>query len=115
MITRARALKIRKLAMGAAADMDDVSASALPEMFPRLKQDGSLVPVGSRINWNGVLRKAAVDLWDREENSPDNAPNLWEEIYYTDGYRVIPEVISAAAMFAKGEKGIWKGSVYESV
>ena len=115
MITRAKALQIRALAMSSATDMDDVSASSLPEMFPRLTQDGSLVPAGTRINWNGILRKAASDLWDTAENNPDNAPTLWEEIYYTDGYRVIPEAISAAAMFAKGEKGIWKGSVYESV
>ena len=115
MITRAKALQIRSLAMESAAEMDDVSASALPELFPRLTQDGSLVPAGTRINWNGILRKAAVDLWDTEENNPDNAPTLWEEIYYTDGYRVIPEVITVTTMFSKGEKGLWKGSVYESL
>ena len=115
MITRAKAMQIRSLAMESAADMDDVSASSLPEMFPRLTQDGSLVPAGTRINWNGILRKAAVDLWDTEENNPDNAPTLWEEIYYTDGYRVIPEVITVTTMFSKGEKGLWKGSVYESL
>lgn len=115
MITRAKALQIRALAMSSATDMDDVSASSLPEMFPRLTQDGSLVPAGTRINWNGILRKAAVDLWDTEENNPDNAPTLWEEIYYTDGYRVIPEVITVTTMFSKGEKGLWKGSVYESL
>ena len=115
MITRAKAMQIRSLAMESAADMDDVSASSLPEMFPKLTQDGSLVPAGTRINWNGILRKAAVDLWDTEENNPDNAPTLWEEIYYTDGYRVIPEVITVTTMFSKGEKGLWKGSVYESL
>lgn len=115
MITRAKALKIRSLAMDSAVEMTDPEASTLPEMFPQLKQDGSLVSAGTRINWNGILRKAAVDLWDTEENNPDNAPTLWEEIYYTDGYRVIPDVITVTTMFAKGEKGIWKGSVYESL
>ena len=61
------------------------------------------------------MRKAAADLWDTEENNPDNAPGLWEEIYYIDGCRVIPETVSAAAAFAKGERGIWKGSVYASL
>lgn len=114
MITRRKALKIRALAMTSASDMDDVDASKLPEMFPSLKQDGSLVSYGTRINWNGRLKKAAVDLWDTVENNPDNAPALWEDINYVNGYRVIPEVITAAQAFSKGEFGWWKDAVYES-
>lgn len=112
---RSKAMKIRSLAMDSAVEMDDVSASSLPEMFPRLKQDGSLVKAGTRINWNGQLKKAATDLWDTEENNPDNAPALWEDINYVNGIRVIPEVITVTTAFAKGEKGVWKGAVYESL
>lgn len=115
MISRAKALKIRALAMESAADMTDANASTLPEMFPRLKQDGSLVSAGTRINWNGQLKKAAVDLWDTAENNPDNAPDLWEDINYVNGYRVIPETITVATAFAKGELGWWKDAVYESL
>lgn len=115
MITKAKALKIRALAMDSAAVMDDISASSIPEMFPKLKEDGVLVPVGTRINWNGKLKKAAVDLWDTEENNPDNAPELWEDLNYINGYRVIPEVVTVALAFAKGEKGWWKGVVWESL
>ena len=115
MITKAKALKIRSLAMESAVAMDDVNASTVPEMFPKLKQDGSLVSAGTRINWNGQLKKAAADLWDTEENNPDNAPALWEDINYVGGYRVIPEVITAALAFSKGERGAWKGVVYESM
>lgn len=114
MITRAKALKIRSLAMDSAIEMDDVNASSIPEMFPKLKQDGSLVAYGTRINWNGQLKKAAVDLWDTAENNPENAPTLWEDINYVNGYRVIPEVITAALSFSKGEKGVWKDAVWES-
>lgn len=114
-ITRAKALKIRALAMGAAADMDDAGASALPELFPQLKQDGTLISAGTRINWNGRLLRAAADLWDNPENDPDNAPALWEEIQYRNGYRVIPETITAGLAFAKGETGWWKDSAYESL
>lgn len=114
MITKAKALKIRSLAMESAVAMDDVNASTVPEMFPKLKQDGSLVSAGTRINWNGQLKKAAADLWDTAENNPDNAPALWEDINYVNGYRVIPEVITAALAFSKGERGVWKGVVYES-
>ncbi len=115
MITRAKALKIRSLAMDSAIEMDDVNASSLPEMFPKLKQDGSLVKVGTRINWNGQLKKAAADLWDTAENNPDNAPALWEDINYVNGYRVIPEVITVTTAFSKGEKGVWKDAVWESI
>ena len=114
MITREKALKIRSLAMKSAEQMDDISATTVPEMFPKLKVDGSLVPAGTRINWNGQLKKAAADLWDTAENNPDNAPALWEDINYVNGYRVIPEVITAALAFSKGERGVWKGVVYES-
>lgn len=109
------ALKIRSLAMESAKEMDDVTASEMPELFPRLKGNGRLVKAGTRICWNGKLMKAAADLWDREENNPDNAPALWENLNYVDGIREIPEVITAGQAFSKGEKGIWKGVVYESL
>lgn len=114
MITKAKALKIRSLAMESAVAMDDISASTIPEMFPKMKGDGSLVFAGTRINWNGQLKKAAADLWDTTENNPDNAPALWEDINYVNGYRVIPEVITVALAFSNGERGVWKGVVYES-
>lgn len=114
MISRKKAMKIRSLAMDSAMEMDDVNASSLPEMFPKLKGDGSLVKAGTRINWKGQLKKAASDLWDTFDNNPDNAPALWEDINYTNGYRTIPETISAALAFSKGEKGWWKGAVWES-
>jgi hypothetical protein len=115
MMTRAKALKIRALAMDSAVEMDDVGASNVPEMFPKLKGDGSLVTAGTRINWNGQLKKAAVDLWDTPENDPDHAPTLWEDINYTNGCRTIPEVITVTTVFAKGERGWWRGAVYESL
>lgn len=87
--------------------VDDKTASIAPELFPRLKENGELVRAGTRINWNGVLKKAAVDLWDRPENNPDNAPNLWADLPYKDGYRIIPEVITVTAVFSNGEIGWW--------
>lgn len=115
MISRSKAMQIRSLVMNSAAQMDDANASTLPEMFPALKHDGSLVAAGTRINWNGQLKKASVDLWDTAENSPDNAPTLWEDINYTNGYRTIPEAITANLAFSKGEKGWWKDVVCESL
>ncbi len=93
----------------------DVTASTLPTAFPILKGDGSLVEAGTRINWNGILKRAAADLWDRAENAPDKAPSLWEDIVYKDGIRIIPDVITVGTAFQKDELGWWGEDLYRSV
>lgn len=113
-MTRAEALKLRAIVEQAAASLDDKTASEAPTLFPRLKQDGSLVRAGTRICHNGEIKKAAVDLWDTADNSPDNAATLWETLDYKDGYRIIPETITVTTAFAKGERGWWNGKLYES-
>lgn len=113
-MTRAEALKLRAIVERAAASLDDKTASEAPTLFPRLKQDGSLVRAGTRICYNGEIKKAAVDLWDTADNSPDNATALWETLDYKDGYRIIPETITVTGAFAKGERGWWNGVLYES-
>lgn len=113
-MTRAEALKLRAIVEQAATSLDDKTASEAPALFPRLKQDGSLIRAGTRICHNGEIKKAAVDLWDTADNSPDNAVALWETLDYKDGYRIIPETITVTGAFAKGERGWWKGKLYES-
>ena len=95
-------------------DIPDATASRMADYFPTLACDGNLIKAGTRINWNGSLKKAAVDLWDTETNTPDAAPTLWTDIAYKDGIRIIPETISAADAFAKGELGWWQEHVYRS-
>lgn len=94
--------------------VDDKTASIAPELFPGLKQDGSLIKVGTRIKWNGTLKRAAVDLWDTMENDPDNAPALWEDIQYRLAYRIIPETITVGLAFSEGECGWWGDVLYKS-
>lgn len=108
------ALKLRPIIEQAAVSLDDKTASTASTLFPRLKQDGSLVKYGTRINWNGELKRAAVDLWDTIENDPDHASTLWEDIDYKDGYRIIPETITAGTAFAFNECGWWNGVLYRS-
>lgn len=95
--------------------VDDKQASEGVALFPKLQKDGALINAGTRINWNGVLKRTAVDLWDTEENTPDNAPALWEDIAYKLGYRIIPETITATLAFAKDECGWWKDVLYRSL
>ena len=109
---RAEALRLRAIVEQAASSLDDKTASTAGMLFPKLKQDGSLVKSGTRINWNGTLKRAAVDLWDTEANNPGNAPTLWEDIAYRDGYRVIPQTITAGTAFALDECGWWGDTLY---
>jgi hypothetical protein len=74
-----------------------------------------LISAGTRINWNGTIKKASVDLWDTAENSPENAPSLWQDIEYKDGYRIIPDTLTVTTAFAKGECGWWNGVLYRSL
>ena len=92
----------------------DKEASDSPDLFPTLQQDGKLIKAGTRINWNGWLKQATVDIWDTEENDPDHAPTLWVKINYKDGVRVIPDPITAAEVFGMDELGWWDGSIYKS-
>lgn len=101
----------------ALAYLPDQDASRFIEHTPTLKGDGALVKAGTRINWDGALKRAAVDLWDREDQNPDNAPTLWEDIAYHGGYRIIPEVITATLAFSKDEIGYWPpdGLFYKAI
>lgn len=109
------ARKLRPLIEQASASLPDKEASESADLFPRLKEDSSLVKSGTRINWKGTIKRAAVDLWDTAQNNPDNAPSLWEDIDYREGYRVIPSVITVGTAFEKDECGWWKDTLYKSL
>lgn len=109
------ALKLRSIVEQAAASLDDKTASEGASLFPHLKGDGSLVRAGTRINWNGTIKRAAVDLYDTAETTPDAAKVLWEDIEYRGGYRIIPDSISVGKAFYKGECGWWRDDLYESI
>lgn len=109
-----QARKLRPIIEKAMAETDDLTASVAVELSPVMKYDGRLIKSGTRINYGGVLKRAAVDLWDTEANNPDNAPALWEDVAYRDGFRIIPETITATAAFALGERGWWQDKLYES-
>lgn len=113
-MTREKAARLHSVIVAGRQMVDDKTASIAPELFGRLNGDGSLVKAGTRINWNGTLKKAAVDLWDTAENNPDNAPTLWADLLYRGGHRIIPKDITVTLAFSKGETG-WEGdTLYRS-
>lgn len=112
---RNEAIRLRALIEQAAESLPDKEASEGAMLFPKLKHDGSLIKTGTRINWNGVVKRAAADLWDTVDNNPDNAPTLWSDIEYKGGYRVAPDAFTSTNAASKGEK-LWFGDVlYESL
>ena len=114
-MTRSEAQKLIADIVKLRESATDAQASSAVSVYPTLKQDGSLIKSGTRINYNGTIIRAAVDLYDTETNSPENAPVLWETLNYKDGYRIIPEVITVGTAFSKGELGWWNDELYKSL
>lgn len=110
-----KARMLRKNILVSSASLEDKIASETPELFGRLNENGELIKVGTRINWNGVLKRASVNLYDTKENNPDNAPTLWEDIEYKEGYRIIPNTITVGTAFSKDELGWWNDTLYISL
>ena len=108
------ALHLRGVIEQSAQSLDDATASTAASLFPKLKADGTLMEAGTRINWNGTIKRAAANLWDTAENDPDHAPALWEDIQYRAGCRIIPAVITVTTAFAEGECGWWGDVLYRS-
>lgn len=111
---RSEAQRLRSIVEKAAVSLDDATASIAPTLFPAMKYDGELIKVGTRINWNGVIKRASVDIWDNAQSNPDNAPTLWVDLDYREGYRIIPETITVSTAFAEGEYGWWGDELYKS-
>lgn len=106
---RSEALRYREFIENCAMTASDQEVSKFPQYTQEMAFSGKLIKAGTRINWNGVIKKAAVDVWDTQENSPDNVPTLWADVDYVDGVRKIPSTASGifdvSAQFAEGEEG----------
>lgn len=109
------ARRLRKIIEKVIISVDDKTSSEAVELLPVLKNDSSLISAGTRINHNGTVKRATVDLWDTEQNNPDNSPSLWEDLIYKDGYRIIPDIFNVTNAFAKDEIGWWKDELFKSL
>ena len=111
---RSEAIRLRGVVEQAAQSLDDKTASTATTLFGGMKHDGSLIKAGTKINWRGQLKKAAVDLWDTADNTPDAAPTLWTDIAYKDGIRIAPETFTATNAASMDEL-MWFGEhIYKS-
>lgn len=115
-ISKAEAIRLRGIIETSVANtVDDKTASTVVSLLPGFKNDGSPLEAGSRINWKGKVKRAKVTLWQRVDQNPDNAPDLWDDILYKDGIRIIPAVITTELKFGMDELGWWTdGLIYQS-
>lgn len=113
-MTEKQAKALRAVLVQGGASLSDAIISTAPMACRRMKYDGSLIQNGTRICWNGTVKRAAVDLWDTEQNNPDNAPTLWEDLMYRNGIRIIPNPITVGLKFSKDELGWWGDTLYRS-
>ena len=112
---RSEALRLRALIEQATASLPDKEASEGAMLFPRLKHDGGLVKVGTRINWDGTIKRASVDLWDTEGNDPDHDPTLWEDISYKQGYCILTGPITASNPVQVDEICWYQDCLYKNI
>lgn len=111
MITVQRARELRAMIEKAAgAGLDNKDGSTAVELFPTLTGGGALVKSGTRINWKGALKRATVDLWDTAENTPEAAPNLWEDVLIW--VRLTAPGMYAVCGEADGEGVLIDGTIY---
>lgn len=110
-MTEKQAKALRAVLVQGGASLSDAVISTAPEACQHMKYDGSLISNGTRIFWpeDGKIYKNGSDLWDREEFNPKNSPELWSEIMYREGIRIIPDKIEYVTRFAKDELG-WRGN-----
>ena len=100
--------------------IDNQTTGRMLDCFPTRGEycgEGELIAAGVRIRDdedNSVIWRANVDLWNTEENSPENAPTLWDRIAYHDGIRIIPDTITSTLAWMNGELGWRDGHVYKS-
>lgn len=113
-MTEKQAKALRTVLVQGGASLSDAIISTTPEACQRMQYNGELISNGTRICWNGTVKRAAVDLWDTEQNNPDNAPTLWEDLMYRNGIRIIPNPITVGLKFSKNELGWWGDTLYRS-
>lgn len=101
-------------------NIDNATAGRMVDCFPTRAEycgEGELIPALTRIRDDKdatVIWRANVDLWNTTENSPENAPTLWDRIEYHNGIRIIPDTITATLAWKLGELGYRDGHVYKS-
>lgn len=64
----------------AAPYLSDKTAVTVAWIYPTMKYNNETIEAGTRINFNGDLKRAISSIEDIEDNSFFNNPDLWEDV-----------------------------------
>ena len=80
MITRAKAIQLRKLIEKASASLTDTDALDGAELFPHWSGDGAEYAVGDRVSYEGTLYKCLTAHTSQAAWTPTASPSLWVRV-----------------------------------
>lgn len=96
--------------------VSDLSQEELDDLMD-LYEDwevGESVNVGDIRKYSNKLYRVIQAHTTQSDWTPDIVPALFTKVQPPEVIREIPDPVTAAEKFAKGEKGTWNGKVYES-
>ena len=79
MITRQKAIQLRRMIEKASVSLSDDDAYGVPELFPHWKTDTDYT-VGDRVSYEETLYKCLLDHKSQSSWTPDVSPSLWVRI-----------------------------------
>lgn len=114
MITREKAIALRKLIEKASASLDDVDALEAVELYPHWKDETGYL-VGDRVSYDGVLYKCLQAHTSQSQWIPVTATSLWARVLIPDP-EVIPEWIQPDSTnpYMTGDKVTHNGKTWVS-
>lgn len=80
MITRQKALTLRRLIEKASSALSDADALEGIELFPHWDGDATDYAVDDRVSYNGILFKCLTAHTSQASWTPDVSPSLWVRI-----------------------------------
>lgn len=95
-------------------DLSEEELADLISLYDEWKV-GLDVKAGDKLSYNGVLYKVIQEHTTQENWRPPDVAALFVKIQPAGVLREIKETMLATEAFAKGEKGTWKGKIYESL
>ena len=114
MITRTKALTLRRLIEKASISLNDTDALEAVELFPKWKA-GTAYTMGDRVRYNDILYKCLIDHTAQGDWTPKDAVSLWAEVLIPDP-EVIPDWVQPESTnpYMKGDKVRHIGKVWVS-
>lgn len=115
MITREKALELRKIIERAVESLDDNTALKAIILYPTWTANQSY-EAGSRIQYKEVLYRVLTTHISSDGQTPDMAPSLFEEVLALDGDNILDwEQPDSTSAYKQGDRVRYNNKIWESV